>query len=350
MIPKMRKLLGPEAKSEVDFSEASKDASNILAKWSNDDVAGTRAFIPDLQFRDDCYAALKIFACAQEEAKQIPIEYIGMFGEGDGIGMYNQLLDIIGEQDKKCLPLVNLCLRAWLDKLSEDETGDLWADLSPLSFDKWKANAMINGQMCKHNGKTSYEMMMAIFGQRSHHHGSKTALTPATATAHAKKQHPIFAQSSYHLKSKATIKHPDDQNPNGKLSRSSILMKLGEVLKNRLLNSRSHRLKRRLTKANEEMLAAIKESSERDLTSKRHRSCEDAARKMEDVLFSVGGAERVVKTLQYFKDRAAVEELTRVRSAMEASGVSENYLSKEERLSAIVMASVKDFLGIFTRK
>ena len=75
-------------------------------------------------------------------------------------------------------------------------------------------------------------------------------------------------------------------------------MKLGEVLKNRLLNSRSHRLKRRLTKANEEMLAAIKESSERDLTSKRHRSCEDAARKMEDVLFSVGGAERVVKTLQ----------------------------------------------------
>ena len=109
-------------------------------------------------------------------------------------------------------------------------------------------------------------------------------------------------------------------------------------------------MKRRLTKANEEMLAAIKESSERDLTSKRHRSCEDAAGKMEDVLFSVGGAERVVKTLQYFKDRAAVEELTRVRSAMEASDASENYLSKEERLSAIVMASVKDFLGMFTRK
>ena len=71
---------------------------------------------------------------------------------------------------------------------------------------------------------------------------------------------------------------------------------------------------------------------------------------MKDILFSVGGAERVVKTLQYFKDRAAVEELTRVRNAMKASGASENYLSKEEILSAIVMASVKDFLGLFTRK
>ena len=137
----------------------------------------------------------------------------------------------------------------------EDETDDLWADLSSLSFDKWKADAMINGKTCKHNGKRSYEMMMAIFGQRSHHHGSKAGPTPATATAHAKKQHPIFAQSSYHHKSKATVNHPNDQNPNGKLSRSSRLMKLGEVLKNRLLNSGWHHLKRRLTKkANEEML------------------------------------------------------------------------------------------------
>ena len=74
------------------------------------------------------------------------------------------MLDIIREQDKTSLPLVNLCLHAWLDKLSEDETSDLWADLSPTpSFDKWKADAMINGQTRKHIGKTSYEMMMAIF-------------------------------------------------------------------------------------------------------------------------------------------------------------------------------------------
>ena len=96
-------------------------------------------------------------------------------------------------------------------------------------------------------------------------------------------------------------------------------MKLGEVLKNRLLNSRSHRLKRRLTKANEEMLAAIKESSERDLTSKRHRSCEDAARKMEDILFSVGDTKRVVNTLQYFKRQGSHG---RANKSAECNGIS----------------------------
>ena len=97
MIPKIRKLLSPAAKSEVDFCEATKDASNILSKLWNDHVAGTRAFIPNLPFFHDYYAALKIFVCAQEEVKQILIEYIKMFGEDDGIGMYNQLLDIVWE-------------------------------------------------------------------------------------------------------------------------------------------------------------------------------------------------------------------------------------------------------------
>ena len=348
MIPKMRKLLAPQAKSEVDFREATKDASNILAKWSNDDVAGTRAFIPDLQFRDNCYAALKIFACAQEEAKQIPIEYIEMFGDGDGIGMYNQLLEIIGEQDKTCLPLVNMCLRAWLDKLLEDESGDIWADLSPLSFDKWKADAITNGHTCKHNGKTSYDMMIAVFGQQSHSSDSKF---PAAAAADvpdpAKIQYPMFVQSSLHRKSKsddaptsATKPHNDDPNLNSKPLRTSRLMKLGEVLKKQLLYSRSQHLNRRITKANQEMMAAIKESGEGDLNLKRYRCCEDAARKMEDILFSVGDVERVVKTLQYFKDRAVVEELTLASRAMVATGDTAKYLSKDKKLSALVMDSL----------
>ena len=92
------------------------------------------------------------------------------------------------------------------------------------------------------------------------------------------------------------------------------MMKLGKVLKSQLINSRSHCLSRRLTKAKKETLATIKESSERNLTSKHHRRCEDATRKMEDILFSVGGTERVVKTLQSFIDSAAVE-LPRNKSA-----------------------------------
>ena len=52
---------------------------------------------------------MKIFTCAQEKTKQIPIAYIEMFGYDDGIVMHNQLLKIIGEQDKTCLPLMNMC-------------------------------------------------------------------------------------------------------------------------------------------------------------------------------------------------------------------------------------------------
>ena len=49
VIPKMRGLLAPAAKSKVDFCEEMKNASNIPAKWLNDDITGTRAFIPDLE-------------------------------------------------------------------------------------------------------------------------------------------------------------------------------------------------------------------------------------------------------------------------------------------------------------
>ena len=41
--------------------------------------------------------------------------------------LYNELIGIIGEQDKKCLPFVNMCLRVWMNKVADDV--DLWADL-----------------------------------------------------------------------------------------------------------------------------------------------------------------------------------------------------------------------------
>ena len=89
----MRGLLDPAVKGEVDYAEATKDESNILAQWMIGDTAGTRAFIPDLKDRDECYAAaFQIYSCADEEAKQIPQEYIEYFREDDGIGIYNELV------------------------------------------------------------------------------------------------------------------------------------------------------------------------------------------------------------------------------------------------------------------
>ena len=72
---------------------------------------------------------------------------------------------------------------------------------------------MINERTRKHRDKTSYKMMMAIFDQRSPHHKSKFAATPAKKP------------------------HYNAPKQKSKLSRSSRLMKLGKVLKKRLLQS-----------------------------------------------------------------------------------------------------------------
>ena len=45
MIRKMRGLIHPAIKHEVDFAEATKDGSNILAHWAKGDAAGRAAFI-----------------------------------------------------------------------------------------------------------------------------------------------------------------------------------------------------------------------------------------------------------------------------------------------------------------
>ena len=63
------------------------------------------------------------------------------FGKYDGVDIYNQLVDRLGEQRNQCLPLVNICIRVWMDMLINNNIGDLWADLSPLDFDKWRADA-----------------------------------------------------------------------------------------------------------------------------------------------------------------------------------------------------------------
>ena len=54
--------------------------------------------------------------------------------------------------------------------------------------------------------------------------------------------------------------------------------------------------------ANEALSTAIKITSEENPNVYVLQRSRDAARKMEDILFSVGCAKRTVATLQYFKD------------------------------------------------
>lgn len=92
MLPKMRKLTNLQLKMEVDYSEATRDITTVLISWSNGDAAGTRAFIPEIEYQDDCNNALKIFACAEEESKKIRKEYLGLFGRDEGVDVYSKLL------------------------------------------------------------------------------------------------------------------------------------------------------------------------------------------------------------------------------------------------------------------
>ena len=100
----MKGLLDPSVKYEVNFAKAARDCSNILIQWSKGKLAGTRAFIPDLNDRDECYAGMKIYAYAEEESIQIPNRYVEHFGE-DSIHMYNMLIKSIGKREGNCVPL-----------------------------------------------------------------------------------------------------------------------------------------------------------------------------------------------------------------------------------------------------
>ena len=57
-----------------------------------------------------------------------------------------------------------------------------------------------------------------------------------------------------------------------------------------------------MNRANEAIVAALNETNDGDLNLHVMRSCRDVARKMEDVLFSVDGTERIGCTLRYFRD------------------------------------------------
>ena len=78
------------------------------------------------------------------------------------------------------------------------------------------------------------------------------------------------------------------------------------------------------------------------------RSYREASQKMEDLLFSVGGAERIVKTLRYFKDRKVVQEVNRVRDTIDADKADKKK-PKEGRLQSVVMDGLRNFLGMFHR-
>ena len=81
------------------------------------------------------------------------------------------------------------------------------------------------------------------------------------------------------------------------------------------------------------------------------RACRNAAREMETILFSTGGAERIVCTMRIFRDRPAMKELLHVKDAMVSNQLQStdnlSLKSKEERMNSAIVNSLRSFLGLF---
>lgn len=335
MIAKMRALLHPSVKMEVDYDEAMKDVSNVAFMWRMNSAAGKKAFIPDLEDRDLCYNAVKIFSLAAEESQSIPREFCCEFGE-DGIHVYNDLLEIIGERDKNCLPFVNLCLRTWLDHLKVGT--DVQIDFALLDFDKWVEDKLTEPPSNEHGQKTSYQLMMAVFGNQQSKSENITRNAPSSKTSC-----PPLKDNKSLTKSPTVFSNPHRKSN----ERSSKLKIVGKRVRDRLIKSHYYRNKQHsLDKATAEMEEFIGSSSRGELNKHVMRSCREASQKMEDLLFSVGGAERIVATLQYFRDRQSVQELDKAMEVIDGDASNKNR-SKEGKLQGMVMDGLKNFLGMF---
>ena len=333
MIAKMRGLLDPKVKYEVDYDEAIRDVSNVAFMWRMNAAAGKCAFIPDIEDRNLCYNAVMIFSHATEESKQIPADFCREFGKS-GIHVYNDLLGIIGERDKNCLPFVNMCLRTWMERLSDD--ADEFAELYLFDFDKWVVDKLAEPLSNQHHGKTSYELMMAVFG-------SGAESMNVTSTEDAPPSTTLALSKATTAKTRIIV--TNTQRPSH--VRMSKLQKVGKSVQNRLIKSHYYRVKQNaLNKATEEIEAAISSTSEGVLNDNVMRSCREASSKMEDLLFSVGGIERIVTTLRYFRGRGTVQELDKAMGIIDGNVANKNR-SKEGKLNVMVMSGLREFLGMF---
>ena len=61
------------------------------------------------------------------------------------------------------MPFMIMCLCIWLEQLRIDP--DIWADHYLFDFDKWVEEKMAEPMSKHHGGKSSYELMMAVFAK-----------------------------------------------------------------------------------------------------------------------------------------------------------------------------------------
>ena len=131
------------------------------------------------------------------------------------------------------------------------------------------------------------------------------------------------------------------------IQRNSKLNRIGMRVKQRLVKSQQyHKQQHTSDRANTEIKSMVSETTDGVLNKYALRSCREAARKMEDLLFTVGGAERIVATLQYFKYRQSVQELDIAMNLIDGDNSNRNR-SKEGKINVRVFEGLRDCFSMF---
>ena len=80
------RFIGTKAKNEADFTEVTKYCINITVMWLNNEAAGTQAFVPDVNDRDECYAIFQIYLYVPSRSHRSPQPSLWVSGERKATG------------------------------------------------------------------------------------------------------------------------------------------------------------------------------------------------------------------------------------------------------------------------
>ena len=94
------------------------------------------------------------------------------------------------------------------------------------------------------------------------------------------------------------------------------------------------------------LASILSKVSDSEMTQKAMQNCRDVSQDMEDILFSIGGPDRLLTTLRIFRDRPAIRELDVVKQLIQKDS-PDTLISKEEEINKGVVDSLQEFLALF---
>ena len=339
LLQKMADYLDPTVRHEIDYDQATNDCTVVFLRWCKGETIGFGALSMPLPERDAILDALGFYTDTLTEFKKIEEEWITEFGE-DGCDVFNDVLSRVTPEVQKDLPLVNSFLRAFLERIRNED-----ADLSFYTMEEWLHEAT-----SENNANTSgATLMYKYFGcdppdeDEVGDYDSKFLSSRVNTDDQAQ---PTSSLRIVRKPDQATRSRPRLRSApsiNKTVLRLSRLQKLGEELRKGFARAARNRIQNK--KHAEECIKELLENEDFDtpLTLKEQCQSGRAARMMEEILFSQGKAPRVLRTLRSFFDRPAIREANLVRQ--EASP----FATKEEHLSAAMKTSLRSFFRLFSK-